>query len=155
MSVWSSQATTTSDPRSSLPSGSVALDVGIGLQPLLCGMAYLAAMKRHPVHTGRNDPLNQAFDRLERMLPATAAHVLHWLHAPESRYIRIPLGILCIIASFFWFLPVIGLEYLPIGLLLIAQDVPVMRKPVGRMMMRLLDVVDRVIRRWKAFRAAR
>jgi hypothetical protein len=75
-------------------------------------------MKDRQTHEGLNDPLNQAFDRLERMLPPKLARMLHWLHAPESRYLRIPLGILCIIASFFWFLPVLGLEFLPIGLLL-------------------------------------
>jgi hypothetical protein len=100
-------------------------------------------------HAGRNDPLNKAFDRLEHMLPAAPGRALHWLHAPESRYIRLPLGILCIIASFFWFLPVVGLEYLPIGLLLIAQDVPFLRDPVGRMTLRLLDGASRVIRWWK------
>ena len=31
----------------------------------------------------------------------------------------------------FWFLPVVGIELLPIGLLL-AQDVPGLREPVGR-----------------------
>lgn len=29
------------------------------------------------------------------------------------------------------FLPVLGFEFIPIGLLLIAQDVPFLRKPVG------------------------
>ena len=104
---------------------------------------------------GGGDPLEQAFERLQRMLPATPARLLRWLHSPESRLFRIPLGILCIIASFFWFLPVIGVEFLPIGLLLIAQDVPFLRRPVGRMMLRLLDMVDRVIHWWKSLRAAR
>jgi hypothetical protein len=43
---------------------------------------------------------------------------------------------------------VVGLELLPIGLLLIAQDVP-MRRPVGVATLKLLDGVDRVIRWWK------
>lgn len=104
---------------------------------------------RHARHAGRNDPLNRAFDRLENMLPEKAGHVLHWVHAPESRYVRIPLGILCIFASFFFFLPIVGLEWFPIGLLLIAQDVPFLREPVGRMMLWLLDRASRVLRWWK------
>lgn len=107
-------------------------------------------MKTRASHPGTSDPLNKAFERLEHMLPATLARALHWLHAPESRYVRIPLGILCIIASFFWFLPVLGLEFLPIGLLLIAQDVPFLRDPVGKVVLRLLDGVDALIRWWKA-----
>ena len=34
-------------------------------------------------------------------------------------------------AACFWFLPVLGLWMLPFGLLLIAYDVPFLRKPVG------------------------
>lgn len=106
-------------------------------------------------HRGRTGPLNQAFVRLEKMLPRPMGRALHWLHDPDSRLVRIPLGILFIIASFFWFLPVIGLELLPIGLLLVAQDMPFLRRPVGRLMLRLLDAADRVVLWWKNRRARR
>jgi hypothetical protein len=42
-----------------------------------------------------------------------------------------PLGLLLVAAGFFGFLPVLGFEFIPIGLLLIAQDVPPLRKPVA------------------------
>jgi hypothetical protein len=105
--------------------------------------------------TKGQDPLELAFQRLQGFLPPRLARALRWVHHPQSRYVRIPLGILCIIASFFWFLPVIGLEYLPIGLLLIAQDVPFMRAPVGRFMLRLLDELGRLRRWWRRWRAQR
>lgn len=98
------------------------------------------------------DPLDQAILRLQKMLPAPPGRVFGWLHSPKSRLFRIPIGILCIVASFFWFLPVVGLEFLPIGLLLIAQDVPVLRAPVGKLVLRLLDFVERVARWWKTRR---
>ena len=94
--------------------------------------------------TRRTDPdsgrssdelLEQAFDKLEQQTPARLSRILHWLRDPRSRKFRIPLGILFILASFFWFLPVLGVEFLPIGLLLIAQDVPFLRRPVARMML--------------------
>lgn len=81
------------------------------------------------------ETLNEAFEGLEREAPDWPARVIHWLRDPKSRKIRIPLGILFIVGSFLWFLPVLGLELLPIGLLLIAQDVPFLRKPVGKMML--------------------
>ena len=112
-------------------------------------------MKGNSYRCGRGDELNQAFMRLEKMLPQPLSRALHWLHGPGPRLVRLSLGILFIIASFFWFLPVVGLEFLPIGLLLIAQDVPILRKPVGKLMMRLLDGVDRIIRWWKNRRARR
>jgi hypothetical protein len=104
---------------------------------------------------GTTGPLHQAFLRLEKMLPPRLGHALHWVHNPDSRLVRIPLGFLCIFASFFWFLPVLGLELLPIGLLLIAQDVPFLRRPVGKLMLHLLDRADRVMHWWKTRRTRR
>ena len=48
------------------------------------------------------------------------------------RWLRMTVGILLIIGSFFWFLPILGLEMFPIGLMLIAIDVPFLRGPVAR-----------------------
>jgi hypothetical protein len=101
------------------------------------------------------DPLDEAFVRLEEVLPRPVGRALRWLHDPTSRLVRIPLGILCIVASFFWFLPVVGIEFLPIGLLLVAQDVPFLRRPVGHFLLRLLDGAESLIRWWKSRRARR
>lgn len=92
--------------------------------------------------------LDEAFDRLEAETPDRVTNIIRWLRNPRSRWVRVPIGILCIIASFFWFLPVIGVEFFPIGLLLIAQDVPVLREPVARWMLWLED-------RWVALRRRR
>jgi hypothetical protein len=76
--------------------------------------------------------LDRAIDGLERELPDRLCRVLHWLRDPRARPVRIPLGLLLIVCSFFWFLPVVGIENLPMGLVLIAYDVPFLRGPVGR-----------------------
>lgn len=89
--------------------------------------------------------LDRAFDGLERETPDRVTRMIRWVRDPKSRWIRLPLGILCIVASFFWFLPVVGVEFLPIGLLLIAQDVPFLRKPAALMMLWLE-------RKWVALR---
>lgn len=96
--------------------------------------------------TRADDPLNQAYERLERLAPARCRRMLHWLHGPDARPVRIPLGILLIILSFFWFLPVIGIEFFPIGLLLVGHDVPALRRPAGNLMNWFLDVFERVRR---------
>lgn len=83
--------------------------------------------------------LDEAFDELEREAPDRITHIIRWLRSPEARKVRLPLGILCIVASFFWFLPVIGIELLPIGLLLVAVDVPFLRRPVGLFILWLED----------------
>ena len=81
---------------------------------------------------GGQQTLDEAFDRLEDEIPERLARMLRWLRDPKSRRFRIPLALLFMVAGFLWFLPVLGLYMLPLGLMLIAQDVPFLRRPVGR-----------------------
>jgi hypothetical protein len=74
------------------------------------------------------------------------------MRSRRSRPIRIPLGVLCIIASFFWFLPVIGLELFPIGMLLLSQDVPFLRRPAARLTLWLIDRYEAMRRAWRSWR---
>lgn len=99
--------------------------------------------------------LDAAFDKLEREAPDFLTRAVCWLRRPQARKIRLPLGILCIVAGFLWFLPVVGIELLPIGLLLIAQDVPFLRRPVARMTLYLLDRWARLRKWWRERRARR
>jgi hypothetical protein len=89
--------------------------------------------------------LDQAFDQLEQQTPDRVTKAIRWLRTPESRWQRLALGMLLILGSFFWFLPVVGIEWLPIGLMLIAQDVPILRRPAARLMLWLEN-------RWMALR---
>jgi hypothetical protein len=66
--------------------------------------------------------IDQAYEDIEREVPARVAGAIKWLRNPEARWIRIPIGVLFIIAGFLWFLPVVGIEFLLVGLLLIAQE---------------------------------
>ena len=101
------------------------------------------------------DELDKAFDKLESEAPDRLARAIAWMRRPQARLVRIPLGILCILGSFLWFLPVLGLWFLPLGLLLIAQDVRFMRRPVGRLTLYLLDRWVQLRKWWKRKRAAR
>jgi hypothetical protein len=76
--------------------------------------------------------LDRAYDGLEKEVPDRVARAIRWLRNPKARWIRLPVGVLLIVLSFFWFLPVVGIELLPIGLLLIAVDIPFLQKPVAR-----------------------
>ena len=70
----------------------------------------------------------------EARLPPGPARFVGWLRKPQSRYARIPLAILLLAGGILGFLPVLGLWMLPLGLLLFAQDVPVLQKPIARML---------------------
>ena len=89
--------------------------------------------------------LRRAFEGLENELPAQIARILRSLRHPQSRLIRIPTGLLLVLGGIFSILPFLGIWMLPLGLLLIAYDVPVLREPVGRFTLW-------GIRRWGALR---
>jgi hypothetical protein len=89
--------------------------------------------------------LREAFKHLEQELPESVARALRWLRHPDSRLIRIPVGLLLIIGGIFSFLPALGIWMLPLGLLLIAYDVPFLRRPVASFTMW-------VTQKWAAFR---
>jgi hypothetical protein len=78
--------------------------------------------------------LDRHFAWFEERLPARVARFVAWLRKPSSRFARIPLAILLVVGGIFSFLPVLGLWMLPLGLLLVAQDVPVLQKPMSRML---------------------
>ena len=83
------------------------------------------------MHDEGREKLDHAYEGLEREVPDRVARAIRWLRNPDSRWIRLPLGLVLIVTGFFGFLPVLGFEFIPIGLLLIAQDVPFLRKPIG------------------------
>ncbi|MDQ4061917.1 MAG: hypothetical protein M3145_12585 [Pseudomonadota bacterium] len=76
--------------------------------------------------------LRRAFRHLEHEVPGRVARVLRSLRHPDARWIRIPVGTLLVLGGVFSILPFLGIWMLPLGLLFIAYDVPVLRKPIGR-----------------------
>jgi hypothetical protein len=52
----------------------------------------------------------------------------------SSRLVRVPVAMLLIAGGIFSFLPVLGLWMLPLGLILIAQDLTFLQKPMARML---------------------
>jgi hypothetical protein len=82
-------------------------------------------------HEDTRDLFDRTLDRLERQV--RLRRIIRWSRDPAARRRRLPLGILCIIGGLFWFLPLLGLWLLPIGLVLIAHDVPRLRNPAARL----------------------
>ena len=78
--------------------------------------------------------LDRHFAWFETKLPPRPAKFVRWLRRPSSRLVRIPLAILLVAGGVFSFLPILGLWMLPLGLLLIAQDVPFLQKPLAEML---------------------
>jgi len=78
--------------------------------------------------------LDRHFAWFESKLPPRLARFFTWVRQPSSRLVRIPLGILLIVGGIFSFLPVLGLWMLPLGLMLIAQDIPFLQGPIVRLL---------------------
>ncbi len=91
------------------------------------------------------DRLNRRFDQIEEKAPSKIAQGLSKLRRPNMRWVRIPLGVLLVIGGVFSILPVLGLWMLPLGLLLLAIDLPFLRAPVNR-------AVLWIERKWKTWR---
>jgi hypothetical protein len=75
-------------------------------------------------------------DRFQAKLPEVAARWIAWLRRPSARLVRLPAGIFLIAGSVFGFLPVLGFWMLPLGLLLLAIDVPLLKRPTASVLVR-------------------
>ena len=69
--------------------------------------------------------------RIERSIPKPLAGLWAGLRTPGAALLRLPLAILLVIGGIFSFLPVLGIWMLPLGLLLLALDVPILRGPLA------------------------
>jgi len=74
--------------------------------------------------------LNRYFEMIDRRVPIRVSQSIRWLRKPSSFAVRLVVALLLILGGFFSFLPVLGLWMLPLGLLFIAQDVPILQKPL-------------------------
>jgi hypothetical protein len=74
--------------------------------------------------------LNRYFQMIDRRVPISVSQFIRWLRMPSSFSVRLVIAILLILGGIFSFLPVLGIWMLPLGLLLIAQDVPLLQKPL-------------------------
>lgn len=91
----------------------------------------------------------RALDELEDETPDRLARAIRWLRDPSKRGIRMVAGVALTLGGLLSFLPVLGIEMLPMGLLLLAIDVPPLRKPVGRATLWLECRWTRLRRRWR------
>ncbi|PZA13156.1 hypothetical protein DNX69_05245 [Rhodopseudomonas palustris] len=92
--------------------------------------------------------LDRHLQWFESKLPPRPAHFVGWLRRPSSKYVRLPLGVALVGGGMLSFLPVLGLWMLPLGMVLIAQDVPALERPTAR-------ALNWVERKWLARQRAR
>jgi hypothetical protein len=94
--------------------------------------------------------LDRAYDRLEEETPDRVTRAIRWLRDPNTRWVRLPIALLLLAAGALGpVLPLLGIELIPLGLLLLAQDIPFLKKPVGAATLWLEDRWVALRRWWK------
>ena len=91
--------------------------------------------------------LERLFLRLEARFPRFAM-VIYVLRQPWAMLIRIPLGIVLCLGGIASFLPILGIWMLPLGLLLLAIDLPFLQRPMN-------GIILRGERQWDLWRRSR
>ncbi len=71
---------------------------------------------------------------LIRRLPERLQDFVRRLRQPSTRWMRIPAGVLLIVGGIFSILPILGLWMLPLGVVLLAEDVPLLRRATDRVL---------------------
>ena len=72
--------------------------------------------------------------RLTEQLPWAARPAAQWLRSPSGRPVRVPAGLLLCVGGVLGALPLVGFWMLPAGVVLLAEDVPPLRRATGRML---------------------
>jgi hypothetical protein len=90
----------------------------------------------------RNDPddkpdLDEELDRLQERLPGRVSGFMQKVRSPAVKPYRIPAGIALTVGGVVGFLPILGFWMVPLGLAVLAQDVPVMRPPLARLLRKI------------------
>ena len=88
----------------------------------------------------------RSYQRLLAALPARIRRCVVWLRRPGRIWLRVPLGALLILGGLLGFLPILGFWMLPLGALLLADDIPFLRRPT----MRALGAAQGWWDRWRA-----
>ena len=76
--------------------------------------------------------LDERMERLERRLPDGLAKAVSWFRRPAPKAVRVPLGAALVAGGAVGFLPILGYWMLPVGLVILARDVPRLRPPLVR-----------------------
>ncbi len=88
------------------------------------GVRLYSAMSRTP-------DFHEEMDRLQGHLPDWAGRNVDRLRRPRAIWVRVPAGLALIGGGVVGFLPVLGFWMVPLGLALLAVDVPPMRRPLA------------------------
>jgi 4-alpha-glucanotransferase len=98
--------------------------------------------------TPDHDELDRIIERYQAKMPGRMARFVTWIRKPELRVTRIISGVLLVLLGLVGFLPILGFWMVPLGLMLLAQDVTFLRRPV-------VSAIEWCERKWEGWRRKR
>jgi hypothetical protein len=99
----------------------------------------------------RERRFQRQFEALERLVPALRGP-MSTLRRDSWFPVRFPVALLLITGGIFSFLPILGIWMLPLGLLLLAVDLPVLRSPISVLIIRSRRKARMLAKRWRSRR---
>lgn len=108
-------------------------------------MSLVMASPPPPSPSGRR--FERQFRAIERAMPALK-RPLEVLRQKRWRFVRVPVAILFMIGGVLAILPLFGLWMFPLGLMLLAVDLPALQGPLSAQMVRSRRWFERHRRRW-------
>ena len=99
----------------------------------------------------RERRFQRQFQALERLFPPLRGP-MSTLRRNSWFPIRFPLALILIAGGLLAFLPVLGIWMLPLGLMLLAADLPILRGPISCTIIRGRHMAKRWVRRWRSWR---
>lgn len=86
----------------------------------------------HEVRGPAQAQRERQLELLIRRLPRRLQPAIRRLRRPSARWVRIPVGLLLVLGGFFSILPILGLWMLPLGVVLLAEDIKPLRRLTDR-----------------------
>jgi hypothetical protein len=96
----------------------------------------------------RERRFQRQFDALVRLVPPLRG-LMSTLRRDSWFPIRFPVALLLIAGGLFSFLPILGAWMLPLGLLLLAVDLPILRSPISALIIRGRRKARLLALRWR------
>jgi 4-alpha-glucanotransferase len=96
--------------------------------------------------TRDHDRLDRIVERYQAKMPGWMGRFVGWIRKPELRLLRLVSGVLLVLFGCVGFLPILGFWMVPLGLLLLAQDVTFLRRPT----VNAIYWVERKVKAWRS-----
>lgn len=111
-------------------------------------MTAVSDDRTQPRASAAGDPAggDRRIEALVGRLPPRIGGTVNYLLKPSNRWVRIPSGAMLVAGGVLSFLPLLGVWMLPLGLALLAEDVPALRSSRSK----ALDWIERRKPEWLA-----